>query len=182
MNKPQPWDELSEQSHQMWNNRTQTLEQIKQETKWDKWFLGLARYISTASKDPSTKCGAVIVDENRRIVSTGYNGFPQGVDDSEADYTNRDLKIAQVVHAEVNAIIFAQRSLKNCTLYTRPFGCCSHCAAVVIQAGIKRVVSPILPAHLTRWEDSVKIAQKMFKEAGVEIITYETASLENEVK
>jgi dCMP deaminase len=140
--------------------------------KWDVWFLGLAKYISTASKDPSTKCGAVIVDENRRIVSTGYNGFPRNVSDAKEDYDNRELKYEKVVHCEVNAIIFAQRDLTGCTLYTMPFGSCSRCAAVVIQAGIKRVVSPILPVANERWTDNLKIAQKMFHEANVEIVTY----------
>ncbi len=47
-------------------------------TKWDKRFLKLAREISTWSKDPSSKIGAVIVNDERRILATGYNGFPRG--------------------------------------------------------------------------------------------------------
>ena len=46
----------------------------------------LAKHIGSWSKDPSTKVGAVIVDDKNRIVSVGYNGFPRGVEDSEKDF------------------------------------------------------------------------------------------------
>lgn len=143
------------------------------DVKWDLWFLDLAKYISTASKDPSTKCGAVIIDEDRRLVSAGYNGFPKGDPDFEWHYNDRALKLEKIIHAEVNAILFAQRSLKNCTLYTYPFGCCSRCAAVVIQSGIKRVISPILPTEKTQWVDNLKISSDLFYEADVLKIEYD---------
>ncbi|NCA14162.1 MAG: hypothetical protein EBS89_08535, partial [Proteobacteria bacterium] len=76
---------------------------------WDRWFLGLAHYVSTASKDPSTKVGAVIVDAERRVVSVGYNGLPRGVEDSEERLHNREVKYKMIIHAERNAILFAQR-------------------------------------------------------------------------
>lgn len=136
--------------------------------KWDDRFLKLAKHISSWSKDPSTQAGAVIVDEDKRIISTGYNGFPKGVLDSPERYNDREIKYKMVVHAERNAIIFAQRSLKNCTLYTVPFQPCAVCANMVIQSGIKRCVAPPLQPHLQeRWGEDIKIAQQMFKEAGV---------------
>lgn len=141
--------------------------------KWDKWFLGLAQYVSTASKDPSTKVGAVVIDPLNRVVSVGYNGFPRGVTDSAERYDNRDLKQKIVVHAEINAMTFAQRSLAGCTLYTWPFGCCARCAVQVIQNGIKRVVSQVIPCHLNdRWGDDVLLAESLFSEAGVEVVEY----------
>jgi dCMP deaminase len=64
---------------------------------WDVWFLGLAKYVSTASKDPGTKTGAVIVDDKRRIVSVGYNGLPRNVEDSPDRLENREkIGIAHV--------------------------------------------------------------------------------------
>ena len=89
-------------------------------TDWNKWFLGLAEYVSTASKDPSTKVGAVIVDDERRVVSLGYNGLPRGVDDTEERLNNRDLKYRIIVHAERNSLLFARGSVKGCTIYTYP--------------------------------------------------------------
>ena len=56
---------------------------IEMTTKWDLRFIGLAQHISTWSKDPSTKVGCVVVGEDREIRSTGFNGFPRGIDDDE---------------------------------------------------------------------------------------------------
>ena len=47
--------------------------------KWDRRFLKIAREGATWSKDPSTQVGAVIVDQDQRVVSLGYNGPPRGV-------------------------------------------------------------------------------------------------------
>lgn len=134
---------------------------------WDLYFLRLAEHVSTASKDPSTRVGAVIAD-GKRLVSTGFNGFAQGCDDSPAVYADRDQKLSRVVHAEVNAILFAGRRLDGCTLYTVPFSPCDRCAGVVIQAGIKRVVAPACPPAIReRWAKSLESAERQFREAGV---------------
>jgi len=134
---------------------------------WDNWFLGLAQYISTASKDPSTKVGAVIVDSDRRVISVGYNGFAKGVKDTDERLNNRELKYKMIVHGEMNAIIFAERSLQGCTLYTYPFMPCSRCASMVIQAGIPRVVAP--KSDNPRWIEDFKLSEEMFAEAGTEV-------------
>lgn len=136
--------------------------------KWDRRFLDLAQFISAWSKDPSTKVGAVITDARNRIVSTGYNGLPRGVDDSDERLQNRDLKYKMIVHGERNAILFAGRSVDSCTLYTYPFMPCSVCAAMVIQSGINRVVSYY--SDNPRWVEDFKLSQELFKEAGVELV------------
>jgi len=134
---------------------------------WDERFLKLAKEISSWSKDPSTKVGAVIVDSNRRIVSTGYNGFPRAVHDHSSRYNNREEKLEIIIHGEINAILFAQRSLENCTLYTFPFMPCSRCASIVIQSGITRVCSLI--SDSPRWKTSFELSEKLFKEANVNV-------------
>jgi dCMP deaminase len=134
-------------------------------TKWDTRFLELATLVSTWSKDPSTKVGAVIVDDNKRVVSVGFNGFPRGVKDDFTRYEDRELKLKMVVHAEINAILFAKQPLDGCTLYTVPFQPCSRCAAQVIQSGIKRVVT--FESDNPRWLDEFRTAQIMFDESGV---------------
>jgi dCMP deaminase len=136
-------------------------------TNWSHRFLDLAEFLSNWSKDPSTKVGAVIVDDERRIVSTGYNGLARGVEDTWERLNNRELKYKIVVHAERNAIIFARQNLKGCTLFTWPFMPCAACAAMVIQAGIKEVVS--LRNDNPRWQDDFKLTEQMFKEAGVRL-------------
>jgi len=137
---------------------------------WDKRFIRLAEHVSEWSKDPSTKVGAVIVDGDKRILSTGYNGFPAKIEDHQEDYQDRDTKLKKVVHAESNAIIFSQRSLKDCTMYLWPFMPCSNCAGQIIQSGISRVVSPI--NSNPKWQESFKITQDMFEEAGIELDLY----------
>ena len=138
--------------------------------KWDKRFLDLAEHVSQWSKDPSTKVGAVIVDDNRRIVSVGYNGFPSGVIDDAERYENREKKYEMIIHGEINAILFANRDISGHTLYTWPFMPCSRCAAIVIQKGIKRVVAP--ECNGTRWENSFSLSKTMFQEARVELNLY----------
>ena len=136
--------------------------------KWHKRFLDLAKHISTWSKDPSTQVGAVIVDNSKRIISTGYNGFSMGVHDNIERLENRDIKYEMIVHGEINAIVFARQDLTNTTLYTYPFMPCSRCASIVIQSGIKTVIAPF--NDNPRWKDSFEITQTLFAEAGVELI------------
>jgi dCMP deaminase len=143
-------------------------------SEWDRRFLALAEHIASWSKDPSTKTGAVIADPKQRIVSVGFNGFPRGVLDQEARYADRNLKYKMIVHCERNALLFAGRSCEGCTLYTWPFMSCAPCAAMVIQAGIKRCMAPVLPEHLReRWAEDLQAARAMFGEAGVELVEVE---------
>lgn len=134
-------------------------------SKWDDRFLGLAKYISQWSKDPSTQVGAVVTDRDNRIISLGFNGFARGVEDLPERLANRDVKYKMVVHAESNAILFARQDLKGATLYVWPFMPCASCAAKIIQTGIRRVVS--VPNDNPRWQADFDLTRMMFKEAGV---------------
>ena len=136
--------------------------------EWHNRFLDLAEVVATWSKDPSSKVGAVIVDANRRVVSTGYNGFARGVRDLRERYENRDVKYKIVLHAEENAIMFAKRNLDGCTLYVTNMPPCAHCASLIIQSGIKRVVA-IKREVPDRWKESVELTKQLFDEAGVEL-------------
>src|SRR5260370_144484 len=100
---------------------------------WKLHFLELAIMISTRSKDPSAKVGAIIVDAERRIVGSGYNGFPRHVSDDPERYTNRETKLRMVVHAEVNAILNSTKSVRGCTLISTRAPCCA-CSGVIIQS------------------------------------------------
>lgn len=137
--------------------------------KWDIRFLKLAKQVSTWSKDPSKKIGAIAVDD-RSVIAQGYNGFPRGIQDYSERYENRDLKYKFVVHAEMNVIYNATYngvSLDDATLYVWGLPVCSDCAKGVIQTGIKRVVMPNqdIPDH---WAESWKLTKEMFEEANVE--------------
>jgi dCMP deaminase len=139
---------------------------------WDTWYMEVAQKASEKSKDPSTQVGAVIVDYENRLVSLGYNGFARGMLDAPAYYENREYKYDRIVHAEINAILFAERSrLEGSTLYTFPFLPCHRCAVLVIQAGIEKVVS--YQDDTERWQESFNKTLSYLKEAGVEVVLYE---------
>lgn len=131
------------------------------------WASGLAEHFSILSKDPSTKVGAVIFDDKRRLISGGYNGLPRGVEDNSARLNDREKKIKMVLHAEKNAIAFATSSLEGATLFcTHP--CCTQCAAQIIQMGIKHVCWPTPDlAFVERWADDMTLSMEMFIEADV---------------
>ncbi|MEI7486479.1 MAG: deaminase [Chryseobacterium sp.] len=141
---------------------------------WNLRFLNLAKHVSEWSKDPSTQVGAVIFDDKNRIVSIGYNGFPKNVADDPNKYADRNIKYKMVVHAEINAILFAQRDVSGCSIATYPFMPCSNCASVIIQSGIRNCIAPKIKGQLAeRWSESCELASNMFGEAGVDLILYD---------
>jgi len=139
--------------------------------KWDKRFLSLAQHIANWSKDPSTQVGAVIAHpSNRRIVSTGFNGFPAGVEDTAERLETREVKYEMVVHAEQNALLFAGAAAEGCTLYVTPLPPCARCAVLIIQAGIQRVVCPAPDMGKEPWATQSRISEETFGEAGVKLV------------
>jgi len=139
--------------------------------KWDRRFLYLARHISRFSLDPSTKVGAVIVDHQKRIISTGYNGLPQSIIDSHERLNDREIKYQIICHAEENAILFSKTNLNGFTLFVYPFQPCSHCASLIIQSGISRVIS--FRNDNDRWKESFDLSLELFNEAKIEVQLYD---------
>jgi len=139
--------------------------------KWEIRGLSLSREISYWSKDPSTKVGALILDQNHRVVSFGYNGYPKGCCDDGME--NRDIKLAKIIHAEQNAILFAKRDLTGCTMYVWPMAPCSRCAGIIIQSGITKIVT-IEPSEdlYARWGKDIEIAFSMYQEREVKLIQF----------
>jgi len=142
--------------------------------KWISRFLDMANMVSSWSKDPSTKVGAIIVDKQKRIISVGYNGFPRGVEDNQERYDDRPLKYSLVSHAERNALDNADVPLKVTSMFVTLLPC-SDCAKGIIQRGVKAVVVAPLPEKFSNydWDTDIykwKITRLMFEEAGVELI------------
>ena len=138
-------------------------------SKWDIRFIELARHISGWSKDPSTKVGCVVVGEDREIRSTGFNGFPRGIDDDAERLADREKKYPLICHAEENAIMHAARigvSLKDSTAYVT-WPPCSRCARSLIQAGIREVVYSSNEEIPERWLEDFEISTGMLAEANV---------------
>ena len=137
---------------------------------WDDYFMGVALLAAERSKDPNTQVGACIVDDQNRILSTGYNGFPHGCSDDEFPW-NRDEAIGEtkyqfVVHAELNAILNARgKSLSGSKVYVALFPC-NECAKAIIQAGIKEVIYLSDKYHDT---PSTTASRRMLNAAGVKL-------------
>ena len=138
--------------------------------KWGKRFMSMASLVASWSKDPSTGCGSVIVDSRNIVRGLGYNGLPRRIDDHPERLHNRELKLALTLHSEVNAILHSQHPIRGCTLYVWPMPPCSACAALIIQAGIARVVAPSpAPDLADRWGESIELAVMAMREAGVKV-------------
>ena len=144
---------------------------------WDEYFMGLAHLSALRSKDPNTQVGAAIVDENHRVVSVGYNGFPKGCSDDEFPWSREggvlSSKYAFVVHAELNAILNSPRSVCGCTIYVSLFPC-NECAKAIIQSGIKKIV---YESDKYAHTETTQASKKMLEAAGVELV-----QLENTIK
>jgi dCMP deaminase len=146
--------------------------------KWDMRFLKIAQEVSTWSKDPSTKVGACIYAADRSPISQAYNGLPRGMDDDER-LLNREWKYQKIVHAEENALNFACGYLHGCTIYTYPFMPCCHCASLIVQKGVSRVVS--FKNNIVRWAQNMEEARNTFKECGIELVEYDNEELARKV-
>ena len=139
-------------------------------TVWQKRYIDLAKQISTWSKDPSRKIGAVAVGSKGQILSQGYNGFPRGILDLPERYENREVKYKHVVHAEMNVIYnatFNGVSLDGASLFVYGLPVCNECAKGIIQVGIKRVVIYTDQEVPEIWTEAFRLTWDMFKEAGV---------------
>ncbi|MDY5306331.1 deoxycytidylate deaminase [Fusobacterium gastrosuis] len=141
---------------------------------WDSYFMGIAILSSMRSKDPNTQVGACIVNEEKRIVGVGYNGFPKGCEDTEFPWEREgeflETKYPYVCHAELNAILNSIKSLKNCTIYVALFPC-NECSKAIIQSGIKEIVYLSDKYAST---DINKASKKMLDAAGVKYRKLET--------
>lgn len=143
---------------------------------WDEYFMGVAILASQRSKDPSTQVGACIVNDDNKIMSVGYNGFPRGCSDDEFPWERQGdkeshTKYPYVCHAELNAILNAGgNSLKNCRIYVALFPC-NECAKAIIQCGIKEV---IYISDKYADTDLVKASKKMLGCAGIKLTPFES--------
>jgi dCMP deaminase len=154
----------------------------KRRPSWDEYFFKIVDAVSDRSHDEDTHYGCVIVDKQNRIVGTGYNGFPSGIDDSGLP-ANREKKIAieigqfkeevtkydVIIHAEVNAITGSRGSLAGCTMYITAFPCL-NCSKTIIASGIGKVVYKTINPHP---QYQIGTSMFLFEKAGVELKHFE---------
>ena len=134
---------------------------------WDTYFMLIAKISSMRSKDPNTQVGACIINNDRKIVSCGYNGAPTGFSDEimpwnrEGDFEN--TKYPYVCHAELNAILNSNADLRGCTIYVDLFPC-NECAKAIIQSGIKKVI--YLSDKYNGTKENI-VSKKLFDECNI---------------
>lgn len=141
---------------------------MKDTLKWVKRYFETTDLIASWSKDPRTKIGAIVVAPDGHIVAQGYNGFPRGIEDSEARLNDRPTKHKLVVHAEANTLLSSLYNgvpVKDYTMYINSL-CCSECAKIIIQSGIKKVY--MIKRDDAFWDESHNLSLDMFKECGIE--------------
>jgi len=105
--------------------------------RWVDYFFRIVDVVKVNSRDVETKVGCVIVDQDKRIISTGYNSFPAGCNDDLLPST-RPEKYDFMVHAEVNAVMYARTSLKGCSVFQN-ISPCINCTKMLITAGVANV-------------------------------------------
>jgi len=143
---------------------------MRKPLNWQEYFMTLALVASLKSKDPSTQVGAVIIDNRtKKVISSGYNGFPRNVDDDKIPQT-RPEKYLYVVHAELNAILHAQKELNDCSLYVTVFPC-SECMKAAIQTGIRDIIY-LNDLAGDDWEESRKATMNLANLARVTVTKF----------
>ena len=144
---------------------------MTKETMWDLRFMAEAQQKASYSKDRSRQCGCVIVGPDHEPRSSGWNGFPRGVDDNVDARHQRPAKYMWTEHAERNAIYNAARvgiPLLGCTAYI-PWYPCADCARALIQSGVKYVVAYEPDFNDAKWGADFRVVEEMLAEAGVQV-------------
>lgn len=144
---------------------------------WTEYFLELAEVVKLKSKDLSTQIGAVVVGEGRNVLSTGYNSFPRGLDDSIKERQERPEKYFWIEHAERNAIYNAALegvSLKNSTIYLTSGLPCMDCARGIVNSGIKVVWCKRIctTKNKEKWDESQMKSLQLLNECGIDVCYY----------
>jgi dCMP deaminase len=150
---------------------------------WDEYFMGIAQLSANRSKDPSTQVGSCIVDSNHRILSIGYNGAPNGIDDEQFPWAREgnplETKYLYVCHSELNAVMNCKgKDLTGATIYVTLFPC-NECTKLIIQSGIKRVVYDCDKYADT---DGVIASKKLLDLAGIQYEKYQSHNRKIEIE
>lgn len=135
---------------------------------WDRRFYRMAQEVSSWSKDPNRKVGALIIDADRRRMATGYNGFPRSIQDTAERLEDPEFKLAAMVHAEANALDNATFETRGCRMYVTRFPCLD-CAKRILSKGITYLIVPEPPWDHPRWGESWRKSRDLLQLGGVNI-------------
>ena len=112
----------------------------KERVSWNEYFMNIAQVVKTRSLDTKTQVGAVLVSiKDNRIISTGYNSVCSGMDDSLIDWSDREYVHQIVIHAETNAILYAQSKFEDAILYST-LSPCKDCIKLLSATKIRKII------------------------------------------
>lgn len=146
---------------------------------WDEYFMSIAHQVAERSTCTRRKVGAVIV-KNKRMLATGYNGVPTGIQHCAERGCLRDQlgipsgerhELCRGTHAEQNAMLQAARygtPIEDSIIYvtTQP---CIQCAKMLINAGITEII------YQGGYPDP--LARELLEEANILTRIYEPTAL-----
>lgn len=148
---------------------------LKSNLSWDEYFMNIAILTSLRSKDANTKVGSVLVDRLNRVVGTGYNGLPTGIDESlfptaRIGKNISEVKYAYVIHSEANCILNSTvYDISGSRLYVTLHPC-NECAKLILQ---KRISEVIYLSDKYHDEPAYVASRKLFNAANVVTRKYE---------
>lgn len=129
---------------------------------WDDCFLEMLETVKKRSPDTQTQV-ACIFTKNNRIVSSGYNGFPSGLDGLP---TERPAKYPWMIHSEINAIVNSQDKAETAYITHLP---CNTCAKAMWQFGIRKCIIPANRKVFSFTDDDYEVLCKLVHE-GMQLI------------
>lgn len=154
--------------------------EIHKADKWDILWIDTAQRFAEESKDRSTKVGCVLVTPDRKtFISSGWNGFPRGVNEDIDHRHERPEKYKWTIHAERNSIYNHARNggpgLHGAIAYMNfiPFPC-SNCLGAFVQCGISLIIGPNVEfpgVGAGSHYDVHDITSHIFEETGIEYRT-----------
>lgn len=137
-----------------------TSEPQKKRPTWVEFYRDMAFGVSMRSKDPNLQVGCVIVHpESLKILSTGYNGFPPGTENTSKNW-EKGTKDDLVVHAEANAVLLTgQTDLEGSIAFVTMYPC-KECAKMLIAKGIRKV-------YYLSFKDKYQESRALFEAANI---------------
>jgi dCMP deaminase len=151
---------------------------------WDQYFLDIVKVVGERGTCDRGRAGCVIA-KDKRILSTGYVGSPVGTKHCDEvghemhtithENSSQTRHCIRTTHAEQNAIVTAARfgvALDGATLYCH-MAPCYTCAKMIINAGIKRVVSQMDYHGAERGKEIFDEAGVVFEQVDDEMQKYE---------
>ena len=115
---------------------------MSERKSWKKYFMEITNLVATRSTCDRAFVGCLLVNDDNRIVSTGYNGsVKKNPHCDDIGHRMRDGHCIATIHAEINALLYCAKegiSVKDCSAYVTHFPCL-NCTKALIQAGIKKI-------------------------------------------